>query len=109
MHCLSKLIVMICFVGYLSTSNAYLFGNPNLKYRICCGQMGGMNYCDSISGRMICNNGYTSSCYCTRHAIMDLQLIEGCCMWHGGVLIIDEPGIIVCADGSVSEECTKLQ
>jgi hypothetical protein len=73
----------------------------------CCRLMGGVNYCDSSAGRLVCNNGFYSACYCTRHAIMDLQLLRGCCLWHGGVLpTMDTTGMVVCNDGSLSEECS---
>lgn len=73
----------------------------------CCNKMGGVNYCDSSAGRLVCNNGFYSACYCTRHAIMDLQLLSGCCLWHGGVLpTYDTSGLVVCNDGAVSEECS---
>jgi hypothetical protein len=73
----------------------------------CCNQMGGINYCDSSAGRLVCNNGFYSACYCTRHAVMDLQYLKGCCLWHGGVLPTrDGSGLIVCNDGWLSEECT---
>ncbi|KGP62707.1 neurogenic locus notch [Legionella norrlandica] len=73
----------------------------------CCSRMGGINYCDSSAGRLVCNNGFYSTCYCTRHAVMDLQLLKGCCLWHGGVLPVYNPlGLVVCNDGYISEECT---
>ena len=72
----------------------------------CCGRMGGINYCDSSAGRLVCNNGYYSSCYCDRHAIMDFQRIEGCCLWQGGVLAVEEAGMIICNNGGVSEVCS---
>jgi hypothetical protein len=75
----------------------------------CCSQMGGINYCDSSAGRLVCNNGFYSTCYCTPHAVMDLQLLKGCCLWRGGVLppsITAPSGLIVCNDGSISEECS---
>lgn len=73
----------------------------------CCKDMGGISYCDSSAGRLVCKNGFYSACYCTRHAIMDLQLLIGCCMWHGGVLpVIDGTGMVRCNDGSISEECS---
>jgi hypothetical protein len=37
---------------------------------------------------------------------MDLQRISGCCVWQGGVLNIDDNGLVVCNNGGVSEECT---
>jgi hypothetical protein len=73
----------------------------------CCSQMGGVSYCDSSAGRLVCRNGFYSTCYCTPHAIMDLQLFRGCCLWKGGVVPTFNPnGLIVCNDGSVSEECS---
>lgn len=72
----------------------------------CCNQMGGIQYCDSSAGRYVCMNGYYSSCYCTRHAVMDMQRIEGCCIWQGGVLTVDEVGLVICNDGGVSEICS---
>lgn len=73
----------------------------------CCGSMGGVNYCDSSAGRLVCNNGEYSSCYCERHAVMNLQLLQGCCLWRGGVLSVDPNGVVICQDGRISEECTK--
>ena len=72
----------------------------------CCDNMGGIQYCDSSGGRYVCKNGEYSSCYCTRHAIMELQKIEGCCLWQGGVLKIDGKGAVICRNGSISEICT---
>ncbi|MBL7479959.1 neurogenic locus notch [Legionella bononiensis] len=73
----------------------------------CCSKMGGINYCDSSAGRLVCNNGFYSTCYCTRHAVMDLQLLKGCCLWQGGVSPdYIASGLVVCNDGSISEECT---
>jgi hypothetical protein len=73
----------------------------------CCSKMGGINYCDSSAGRLVCNNGFYSTCYCTRHAVMDLQLLKGCCLWNGGVSPdYVTSGLVVCNDGSISEECT---
>lgn len=73
----------------------------------CCNSMGGVKYCDSSAGRYVCSNGYYSACYCTRHAVMDLQKIQGCCLWKGGVLKQDQAnGFVVCRDGSVSELCS---
>lgn len=73
----------------------------------CCNGMGGIRYCDSSAGRFVCNNGYYSSCYCTRHAVMDLQKIMGCCLWHGGVLRSDDgAGVVICRDGTISETCS---
>lgn len=74
---------------------------------VCCEGMGGVSYCDASGGRYVCNNGAYSSCYCTRHAIMDLQDINGCCLWHGGVYPgINPYGLIICRDGTLSELCS---
>lgn len=73
----------------------------------CCGKMGGSSYCDSSAGRVVCNNGFYSACYCDRHAVMNLQLLKGCCLWHGGVLpTYNRSGLVVCNDGAISEECS---
>lgn len=72
----------------------------------CCNKMGGIQYCDSSAGRFVCNNGYYSSCYCTRHAVMDLQKVEGCCLWQGGVMAIDGMGVVICNNGGASEVCS---
>ena len=73
----------------------------------CCKNMGGVSYCDSSAGRLVCNNGFYSVCYCTPHAVMDLQLLQGCCLWHGGVLpSYDTTGLVICNDGFISEECS---
>ena len=74
----------------------------------CCAQMGGSSYCDSSAGRVVCKNGFYSACYCERHAVMDLQLLKGCCLWQGGVLpSYDRSGLVVCNDGSISEPCSS--
>lgn len=73
---------------------------------VCCADMGGIKYCDSSSGRFVCMNGYYSSCYCTRHAVMDLQKIHGCCLWQGGVMTVDPTGLVICNNGGVSEVCS---
>lgn len=73
----------------------------------CCYSMGGPSYCDSSAGRLVCKNGFYSTCYCTRHAVMDLQFLRGCCLWKGGVMQeYNATGLILCRDGSVSEECS---
>lgn len=73
----------------------------------CCRGMGGIHYCDSSAGRFVCRNGDFSTCYCTRHAVMDFQELKGCCLWQGGV--VEDPdiyGMVVCRDGSISEICS---
>lgn len=90
---------LLCTLTCLSLTPAFADG--------CCRDMGGVNYCDSSAGRLVCKNGFYSACYCTRHAVMDLQLLKGCCLWHGGVLPTkDSSGLVVCNDGALSEECT---
>jgi hypothetical protein len=71
----------------------------------CCDHMGGISYCDSSANRYVCNNGYYSECYCTRHAVMELSHLQGCCLWQGGVLTTDETGLVICNNGGVSEVC----
>ena len=68
--------------------------------------MGGIQYCDSSAGRYVCQNGRYSSCYCTRHAVMDMQAFEGCCTWKGGVFRVLESGLVICNNGKVSKMCT---
>lgn len=72
----------------------------------CCANMGGIHYCDTSAGRFVCKNGFYSSCYCDRHAVMDLQKIQGCCLWQGGVMLVDDTGLVVCNNGGVSEVCS---
>ena len=72
----------------------------------CCAAKGGINYCDSSAGRYVCSDGDYSSCYCTRHAVMNLQRIKGCCLWQGGVLKVAPTGDVVCNNGSISEICS---
>lgn len=81
----------------------------NCRVNTCCEKMGGINYCDSSAGRFVCNNGFISSCYCTRHAVMDLQHLEGCCLWQGGVKDTTYEGLVTCNDGTNSELCSTLR
>lgn len=92
-------------IKQLITGIFFVFTVSNLNAQGCCGGMGGINYCDSSAGRYVCKNGDFSACYCTRHAVMDLQLLYGCCLWKGGVSSANQ-GIIVCNDGTVSEMCS---
>jgi hypothetical protein len=72
----------------------------------CCeGDRGGISYCDASAGRYVCINGEYSSCYCTRHAVMDIQALAGCCLWHGGVMK-SAVNWVICRDGSLSEACS---
>ena len=80
---------------------------PTLADLGCCkGNMGGVSYCDSSAGRLVCKNGEYSSCYCTRHAVMDLQQLSSCCLWKGGIMATTPLGVVVCNDGSMSETCS---
>ncbi len=82
--------------------------SKNCDTNACCKGMGGVNYCDSSAGRLVCNNGFYSSCYCTRHAVMDMQHVQGCCLWQGGVKAITNQQIVLCRDGGYSEECSTM-
>lgn len=115
MPLLSKLVNFLLFAVMVTVSFAktiYVCDDnspyfPPCDKKLCCGSMGGINYCDSSAGRYVCNNGYYSSCYCTRHAVMDLQKLQGCCLWQGGVFKTDEiSGAVLCNNGSVSETCS---
>jgi hypothetical protein len=37
---------------------------------------------------------------------MDIQRVSGCCLWQGGVLLIDPMGLVICNNGGVSEICS---
>ena len=92
----------ICLASAISLFSVVIYADG------CCSKMGGASYCDSSAGRVVCKNGFYSACYCNRHAVMDLQLLKGCCLWHGGVLpnLQDPSNLVVCNDGYVSEECS---
>lgn len=96
---------------HLSLLSAVLLYTPSVladpPCEDCCSRQGGVKYCDSSAGRYVCNDGNYSVCYCTRHAVMDLQKIQGCCLWHGGVFKINELGSVICNDSTVSEICTR--
>lgn len=82
---------------------------PQQAYAVCadcCAGNGGVKYCDSSAGRYVCRNGFYSSCYCTRHAVMDLQRVAGCCLWQGGVMVVAANGLVICNNGGVSEVCS---
>ena len=113
MRKLTFIVVFIISSVYLSTGFAGTCGGKIPCERkscaddICCARMGGVSYCDSSAGRLVCNNGYFSSCYCTHHAVMDLQLLQGCCLWQGGVATTDElTGHVICHNGTISPECS---
>jgi hypothetical protein len=94
-----KRLFLITVLLNASTTIAQECGN-------CCDRLGGISYCDSSAGRYVCKNGDYSSCYCTIHAVMDLQKLQGCCLWQGGVFKIDELGLVICNNGSISELCS---
>lgn len=100
MHLFTRILLFIFLLVGLSMQAAYSVC-PD-----CCSQMGGISYCDSSAGRFVCRNGYYSSCYCTRHAVMDLQRVHGCCLWQGGVMAVDPMGLVICNNGGVSEICS---
>lgn len=105
MNSLSKAIILggILSVGAINLSYASC---DDCDCDNCCDKMGGIRYCDSSAGRYVCNNGDYSACYCTIHAIMDLQKISGCCLWQGGVLKISPTGVVLCRNGGASEMCS---
>jgi hypothetical protein len=100
-----QLRVLLC-LGSLLLPLTALAAEPSCGGADCCGKMGGIQYCDSSAGRYVCQNGRYSSCYCTRHAVMDMQAFAGCCVWQGGVFKIDELGLVICNNGGVSETCS---
>jgi hypothetical protein len=76
------------------------------KEQSCCSGMGGISYCDSSAGFYVCNNGHYSTCYCDRHAVMDFQALEGCCMWQGGIYKTTRSGKVICRNGQEAEICS---
>jgi hypothetical protein len=105
MHALRHLIIAstLLFTCLPHIANAAKLCTDN---SCCSGGAGGVSYCDSSSGRFVCKNGDYSACYCTRHAVMDLQKLAGCCMWQGGIRKIDSFGVVICNSGDVSEICS---
>jgi len=109
-----KLLPLILL--YCLTSTAYAcfgWGSANQCPRdcgkeTCCQKQGGISYCDSSAGRYVCKNGGYSSCYCTRHAVMDVQNVEGCCLWQGGVSKVSTRGVVICNSGGISEMCSRV-
>jgi hypothetical protein len=100
MHFFTRFLLVLSLLLGMSSQIAYS------ACPACCAEMGGISYCDSSAGRYVCKNGYYSSCYCTRHAVMDLQRIQGCCLWQGGVMAVDPMGLVICNNGGVSELCS---
>jgi hypothetical protein len=98
-----RLFILLLTLSYLPASLA-----QNDTADGCCSGMGNIMYCDRSAGLYVCNNGDYSACYCSRHAIMDLQSVQGCCLWQGGVESMDPMGIVHCQDGAVSEVCSIL-
>ncbi len=99
------LLVIVLFSTSIAYSHRHC-GNGDQGGGGCCDRLGGIQYCDSSAGHYVCKNGDYSTCYCTIHAVMDLQKIEGCCLWQGGVFKIDELGLVICNNGAVSELCS---
>ncbi|MBA2711845.1 MAG: hypothetical protein H0U57_14800 [Tatlockia sp.] len=108
---LSAIFMSICTMSYAKINCPKT--DPSCNFipfcdrQKCCNEMGGISYCDSSAGRYVCNNGYYSACYCTRHAVMDLQKIEGCCLWQGGVMTTSVGGHVLCNNGGISEICSQ--
>jgi hypothetical protein len=97
---------LLCFITLLFTVTV-LDARPGAHCDKCCEKSGCIQYCDSSAGRYVCGDGSYSACYCTRHAVMDLQKISGCCVWQGGVMTIEPASrLVICNDGSVSEICS---
>ncbi|MBA3537925.1 MAG: neurogenic locus notch [Tatlockia sp.] len=114
MRFLVRLLLGVAFLSICSISQAAQSQKPAscnfipfCDKQLCCNDMGGISYCDSSAGRYVCNNGYYSVCYCTRHAVMDLQKIEGCCLWQGGVMTTSVTGHVICNNGGISELCSQ--
>jgi hypothetical protein len=102
MHKIISLLTMACFLLSIESSMA----KPLCANDSCCsGGAGGISYCDSSAGRYVCRNGDYSACYCTRHAVMGLEKLAGCCLWEGGVLKVDGFGTVICNSGAISEIC----
>lgn len=98
----------MCSLKKIFIISLLLFINNSLSFAACpdcCAKEGGVHYCDSSSGRFVCRSGYFSSCYCSRHAVMDLQHVNGCCLWQGGVMSVQE-GLVICNNGGISEMCS---
>ena len=100
----AHLSLVILFAVFAAKSNALSLSSCE-QTSCCAGSRGGISYCDSSAGRYVCKSGEYSNCYCSRHAVMDLQKLAGCCLWHGGVFRSDVD-LVVCNDGSLSEECS---
>lgn len=46
---------------------AVLIGDKSLAKSGCCSWHGGVNHCDTVTGRIVCNdNTYSPSCMCER-------------------------------------------
>lgn len=97
---------------FIWTFSWFFFGefvlSQTCESSCCKGTGSGISYCDLAAGRYVCNSGQYSVCYCSHSAIMDLQLIKGCCLWHGGEAQIDpSTGEMICNDGSISHSCGR--
>ena len=98
---IKKYFIFFTIYGITSYSTVFAMCND------VCRLQGGVHYCDSSAGRYVCRNGDYSTVYCTRHAIMDLEHIQGCCLWAGGVFKVTPTGVVICRNGSVSELCSR--
>jgi hypothetical protein len=100
---IKKYLCLLCCLGYQLFTNTCFAACANS----ICALQGGIHYCDSSAGRYVCRNGEYSTFYCTRHAVMELENIQGCCLWAGGVLKITPRGVVICRDLTVSELCSR--
>ena len=56
-------IIFFIFILFLSLS----FWDISFAKRGCCSWHGGVNHCDTNTGRIVCNDGtYSPSCMCER-------------------------------------------
>ena len=101
-------IKTICIFSFISLSSCLAWAEEESLATPpkCCVNHEGISYCDSTSGRYICGNGDISQCYCTRHAVMDLQLLKGCCIWDGGIDHVTNKGQVFCRNGKFADLCT---
>lgn len=113
---LKKLLIIIISTLPLLSTNSYALCHANTSPgcrcerkvpQPCCDALG-ISYCDTSAGHYVCRSGGYSQCICTRTAISSMQGVNGCCVWHNGVLS-DEMGLVICGDGTVSAVCSAQQ
>ena len=101
---------LLVFLLSISISTSYALGfnsvPPRPKPKVDECSTSKFSYCDSSAGRYVMHNGDYSKCYCTKAAVMDLKILEGCCLWQGGVLKKTRQGVVICNNGTISEFCT---